>query len=373
MSRRTGEADVLVGSGAAGADADGARRALWERTREGPVAERAAAAVALAVSVRDGLRDHRQARALLDWAVGTGVEPAVALAHLHRGHLNQVEGQLQPARSDLDVALRSVDPRCAALAALHLGWLLVDLRDDRTAWSRYEWGLGRAEGAVRDWLHLGLAATAVRLGWVPQAQGHLSRVDPATGGLVAGYAALLSGRLYRTIGQPELAAGYDQRLLADVGAVGLWPALLDQGRANRVDLRIWRMAQWVRWLRAGGGTGLRFADRRHPDALLVLSAEAGLTVGTVPPGGGRRRFDSAAYLTGLGFELLGPAPAGNGPTDSWLCWTVGDADDETVAMTCESAFTSGFGRKDDFDLAVTRETAGEPPPVPRPPAPDLLP
>jgi hypothetical protein len=192
-------------------------------------------------------------------------------------------------------------------------------------------------------------------------------------GLAAEYTALLSAGYHRSLGQLAVAGEHGQRLLANEGAAGLWPMPLDQERGARVDLRIWLMTHWLRWLRGGAGTGLRFADRQRPDAFLVVSAEAGLTVGTVPPGGGRRRFGSAAYLTGLGFELLGPAPAGDGPTDSWLCWTVGEADDETVAMTCESAFISGFDCKDDFDLVVTRETGWSPPPVPRPPTPDLLP
>jgi tetratricopeptide (TPR) repeat protein len=353
---------------------DEAEQQLRQLIRHGAGEVRGAASITLAVLLRDEHHRYSDARRLLDRTIADNDHSTVALARIHRAVIHEVNGNGAKARADYEAALGASDPRCTALAGLHLGWLLADHDEIPGARDSFRQGLSCADGSNRDWLRLALGEVQ-RGADDNEAQELWEAVTGSPDALAAGHAALLLAELHRSRRDLRAADEQARAVLDNPGAAELWPILLDRETATTTERRIFVMSHWLAWLREGFGTSLQFGDRRRPAGFLQITSDEGLIVeAPLPPkarlAAGRRQAAVVDYLTGLGFV---PSPDNADTVNDWMFWAADELDDETVAVTCESILTSGYGSRVDFHLFVTRQTDAPLDPLPRPPVPDLLP
>jgi tetratricopeptide (TPR) repeat protein len=341
---------------------------------------RAASAIVHGLIRRDGFRDLPAAQHALTRAADTGDSAIAPLALLHRGSVQELQGNVAQAQEDYAQAAWSRDPEWAAQAELRLGWLLLDAGsvDDASRVLRRGQEIGHTSAGP--WLALGLAECLMRSHQTQLAADQFSAAESSDNATVRAHAALRLRQICIENGFMTDAADYARSVADNPAAVDLWPVVMSDERPATPEGRIYAMSRWLTWLRSGPGEYICFTSEKGPGHAIVVEREPHLSMAVLielralPQK--RRRYlkaNIADELETIGFSLdqEGEEPAGSS-TPTWVM-DVGSQTDQALATLAEGIMTDLLIGRINYTLATEFEPKILTPPPAKPPPPDLLP
>ena len=361
-------------------DLAAAERSLGEVAETGAGSAAEAACIVLGLIRRDAFKDLDAARRHLTRALLTDDPRLAALAHLHRGVVFELQGNMHEAREDYTRVLDAPDANCAALAAGRLGWLRIDTGSADEGAQVFQAGRQLGPTPARAWLDLGLADVLLHRG-LPQEAARLFTEAATSGDARArGHSALGLRQICLQDGLMAEAADQARSIADNPAAVSLWPIVLSDEKPATSEGRIYAMSRWLTWFRSSVCEYVCFTSRAGPGQAIVFEKEERLTMAVLvaPRGLPRRRRGQLSGisddLAAMGFNLeSAPGEGLADETQSWLMDAEGHID-HALAVLADEILTIWLIGRPSFTLNVEFEPEISPRLLqPRPPLPELLP